>query len=81
MVTYHICKADPLPETPEEATIIINRALPKDLGVDAIDKFYDDQAAEIVGALARSLPQGTRVRVAKKLLEYEISGFGFFRGR
>jgi len=79
--TLFIDKADPIgPRRPKSVLIDISYKLPKQMSLEQAEEYYDRQAQAIVDALFNSLPQGTRIRIVKKLFEKELSEFGFFRG-
>jgi hypothetical protein len=76
--------ADPIADNfPAETVISINQGIPDFNGGNALEdagEYYQDQAEQLVDALTHSLPSGTRLRVIKLMLTYEIQERGFFRG-
>jgi hypothetical protein len=65
--TFHLHNVKPLP--PSGITT----------SSDMMD-IYERDAADIVECLVHGLPQGTRIRVIKKLFAFEVSNNGYFRG-
>lgn len=67
-------------DTVTESILHISKELPKMNTLAATELIFESDAQAIVDALLDGLPQGTRMRVVKKLLEYEVSKNGYFRG-
>jgi hypothetical protein len=81
MKAINVCQAETfLDRLPQPAVINIKRRLPKFDSLKSAADLFNTQADMIAGALYRSLPAGTRIRLLHKLMEYEISANGYFRG-
>ena len=81
--TIHVSAYNPFPHqgVPPDTTIIIKGDPPEFHGPDALEqhqKFYEQQAADLLDALYNSLPQGTFDRLGMAFMQKKVS---LYRGR